>query len=176
MKCTCTAISGRGGTPSSERERPGQMLFVDLASSNCKLIATDTPSGIYPSVGRRLVGGIGCAVNGSTGTHFSDYRLSGIDLLVLAHHKGCPSYWYFTQSTWAVKAGITRLAAGMARRSVYEMRLIWVAPMRHYFGQDIWRSGITVMTRTTPGTVSLAGFMIGLMVMLFVYYLADHMR
>jgi len=30
-------------------------------------------------------------------------------------------------------------------------------------------------TRTTPGTVSLAGFMIGLMVMLFVYYLADHM-
>jgi hypothetical protein len=48
--------------------------------------------------------------------------------------------------------------------------------MRHYFGQDIWRSGITVMTRTTPGTVSLAGFMIGLMVMLFVYYLADHMR
>jgi len=26
------------------------------------------------------------------------------------------------------------------------------------------------------GTVSLAGFMIGLMVMLFVYYLADHLR
>ena len=91
-------------------------------------------------------------------------------------NSGCPSYWYFTQSTWPVKAGITRLAAGMARRSVYEMQLIYVAPMRHYFGQDIWRSGITVMTRTTPGTISLAGFMIGLMVMLFVYYLADHMR
>src|SRR6267378_4479137 len=55
---------------------------------------------------------------------YCPHDLSGVDLLVLAHHRGCPSYWYFTQSTWPVKAGITRLAAGMARRSVYEMRLI----------------------------------------------------
>jgi len=48
--------------------------------------------------------------------------------------------------------------------------------MRLYLGQDMWRSGITVMARTTPATVSLAGFMIGVMVMLFVYYLADHIR
>ena len=54
LKCTCTAISGRGGTPLGGRASRSN-VFVNFASSDSTLIATRTPSGIYLNFGRWLV-------------------------------------------------------------------------------------------------------------------------
>jgi hypothetical protein len=50
--------------------------------------------------------------------------------------------------------------------------ILQVAAMRLYFEQLMWRGQVFAARRATPGKICIAGFMIGLMVMLLVGYVA----